>query len=320
MTDQSALHPEVAGVLELVARADNPAYHEMSAAEARAMHEEHAPALDLPAPSLPLLRDLVLPAPGGELSARLYAPVAQPDGLPVVLWLHGGGHTVGSIACYDSICARLALHSGALVLSLAYRLAPEHRFPAAVDDAFAALVWLSEHAGELGGDAARLAVAGDSAGGNLAAVCALLARDAGLPGLRHQLLVYPAVGADLDYPSHTLFAEDHLLTRRDIEWFRQQYLGNTDRQMDWRFAPLLAASHGGLAAATLIVASHDPLRDEGVAYADTLNAAGTPCELIVAEGMIHAFWNLGAAVRPARRSVEAAARRLALALGSSGVD
>ena len=314
MPDETPLHPDVARVLQLMAAADLPPYHEMSAAEARAAHEERAPTLDLPVAPLPLIRDLRIPGPAGALKARLYCPMAEPGREPVVLWLHGGGHTVGSIACYDSVCSRLALHSGAMVLSLEYRLAPEHPFPAAVEDAYGALCWLSAQAGSLGGDPSRIALAGDSAGGNLAAVCALMARDDGLPGIRHQLLVYPAVGADLEHPSHHLFGEDHLLTRRDIQWFRQQYLGTGNTPMDWRFAPQLAPDHRALAPATMIVASHDPLRDEGIAYANTLQAAGTPCDLVVARGMVHAFWSLGAAVRPAARSLEDAAARLAAAL------
>ena len=294
-------------VLDLVARAANVEYHDMPAREARAADEERATALDVPPPPLAHVRDVPVPGPAGELAARAYAASAAPRNLPVVLWLHGGGHTVGSIAVYDSICRRLATLSGCLVVSLDYRLAPEHKFPAAVEDAYAALDWLTRHAGDLGGDARRMAVAGDSAGGNLAAVCALLARDAGLPGLCAQLLVYPAVAPHATHDSHRLFAEGFLLTARSIQWFQEQYLSHEQQREDWRFAPLLAAGHQDLPPAMVMVAGHDPLRDEGIAYAGRLREAGNRVELVNHEGMIHAFWNLGAAVREADRSIARAA-------------
>jgi len=302
-----SLHPEAAKVLDLVARAGNPEYHTMPAHEARAAHEENAAALDIAPDPLPYVRDVTLPGGAGGLPARVYANRASPRDLPVVLWLHGGGHTVGSIAVYDSICRRLAALSGCLVVSLEYRLAPEHKFPAALDDAYAALAWLSLHAHDLGGDPRRLAVAGDSAGGNLAAVCALLARDRALPGVRAQLLVYPAVAADTDHDSHRLFAEGFLLTAESIRWFQSQYLNHPAQRRDWRFAPLLAPHHRSLPPALLMVAGHDPLRDEGIAYAQRLREAGNVVELVNHEGMIHAFWNLGAAIREAARSMERAA-------------
>ena len=256
---------------------------------------------------LPHVRDVMLPGTAGDLPARLYANHPSPRDLPVVLWLHGGGHTVGSIGVYDSICRRLARLSGCLMVSLDYRLAPEHKFPAALDDAYAALRWLTLHAHELGGDPRRLAVAGDSAGGNLAAVCALLARDHGLEGVRAQLLVYPAVAADTDHDSHRLFAEGFLLTAESIRWFQGQYLNHASERRDWRFAPLLAAHHRSLPPTLLMVAGHDPLRDEGIAYAQRLREAGNAVQLVNHEGMIHAFWNLGAVIQEAARSMAHAA-------------
>lgn len=314
----SPLHPEVRRVLELVENAGNPSYHQMSAHDARQAHEERAPVLDMQPEPLPHVQDVWIPGPAGELPARAYAAVAAPERAPVVLWLHGGGHTVGSIECYDNVCRRLAVGTQALVVSLAYRLAPEHKFPCAVDDAFATLTWLAHHAASLGGDGQRLCVAGDSAGGNLAAVCALLARDAGLSQLRHQLLVYPALASSCESTSHTDFAQGYLLERADIEWFQAQYLLSDEQRTDWRFAPLVAADHRNLAPATIVVASHDPLRDDGVAYAEALSRAGTPAELIVAEGMVHAFWSLGGAVRAAARSIDRSAAIVRNALLGSG--
>ncbi len=313
----SELHPEIRRVLDLVENAGNAQYHEMSATDAREAHEERAPLLDMPSEPLPHVEDVLVPGPAGQLPMRTYAASANPDGLPVVLWLHGGGHTVGSIACYDSICRRLAAGSGALVASLEYRLAPEHKFPCALDDAFASLQWLTSHAERVGGDSERVAIAGDSAGGNLAAVCALLARDDGIDGLKHQLLVYPALAGDCASASHAEFAEGHLLTRADIEWFQAQYLSSDEQRADWRYAPLQAPDHSRLASATVIVASHDPLRDDGIAYARVLERAGTPANLIVAEGMVHAFWSLGGAVRAAPRSIDEAAGLLRSAFVTS---
>ena len=200
-----SLHPQVENVLNLINSAARPDYHEMPAHEARAIHERNAPVLNLRTDAVMHVRDIVIAGGDGPRPARVYAD-REPGDLPVVLWLHGGGHTIGSIDGYDPICRRLARESGALIVSLDYRLAPEHKFPAALDDTFAALSWLREHADRLGGDSSRLALAGDSAGGNLSAVCALLARERQLHELKAQLLVYPAVASQLDFDSHRLFA------------------------------------------------------------------------------------------------------------------
>jgi len=301
------LSPEAARVLALVAGAGLPEYHTMPAHAARAAHEERSRALDLDPDPVARVSDHAIPGPAGALAARAYLDAPDDEPRPVVLWLHGGGHTIGSIDSYDAVCRRLARLSGCLVVSLDYRLAPEHRFPAALEDAWAALEWLAANARGLGGDPGRIAVAGDSAGGNLAAVCALLARDRGLDALRAQLLVYPAVAARASYPSHEQFADGYLLTAEAIRWFQGNYLGDDGDRDDWRFAPLAAPDHSALAPALVIVAGHDPLRDEGIAYVERLQAAGTRAALINHEGMIHAFWSLGGALREAARSMERAA-------------
>ena len=198
------LTPQMAGVLERIRRANRPPFHALSVAEARAAYEAGSEVLELPRAALPRVEALQIPADDGTpLAARLYAPSAAC--LPVTLYLHGGGFTIGNLETHDSLCRQLALRSGAAVLALDYRLAPEHRFPVAVDDSFAALRWLSAHAGALGLDGTRLAVGGDSAGGTLAAVCALLARDAGL-ALCAQVLITPGTAARADSVSHRLFA------------------------------------------------------------------------------------------------------------------
>jgi acetyl esterase len=307
------LDPQVQNLLQAADLAARPGYHEMPASQARELHERNAAALNLPADPLTFVRNIVIPGADGQRAARIYAH-QEPRGLPVILWLHGGGHTLGSIDGYDSICRRLARESGCMLVSLDYRLAPENKFPAAVDDAFAALLWLHQHAAELGGDPNRLAVAGDSAGGNLSAVCALLARDYGLTSLKAQLLVYPAVAPYLDFESHRLFGEGHLLSVEGIRWFQANYLNHEGEREDWRFAPLLAADHSRLAPALVMVAGRDPLRDEGVAYATRLKDAGTATELIEHHAMIHAFWSLAGVIDEGAVSMQRAATFLQRAL------
>ncbi len=207
------------------------------------------------------------PGPGGDLALRIYTPRDAGTSLPVLVWLHGGGHVVGSLASYDALCRMLALEADCIVVSVDYRLAPEHKFPAGVDDCFAALAWVGAHAAEIGGDPGRIAVGGDSAGGNLAAVCAILARDRGFPRLAFQLLVYPRTAPDEELPSHHTYAEGHLLTRRAILWFHEHYRASDADRNDFRYAPLLCPDFTRLPPALVIVGECDPLRDDGVAYA-----------------------------------------------------
>jgi acetyl esterase len=241
--------------------------------------------LDLPRAPLARVEDLE----AAGCPARLYAPSGER--LPVMLYLHGGGFTIGDLETHDSLCRQLALRSGAAVLALDYRLAPEHRFPAAVDDAWAALAWLHEQAGALGLDGKRLAVGGDSAGGTLAASTAFFARDRGLP-LALQLLITPGTDSHMSHDSHRRFAEGYLLDAASIEWFFSQYI-DAEQRGDWRFAPLHADDHGGLAPAAVLLAEADPLVDEGLAYADVLRAAGVPVQLELARGVTHDFIKMG---------------------------
>jgi len=231
----------------------------------------------------------------------------------VLLYLHGGGFTIGSIDTHDTLCRVLAAQSGAAVLALDYRLAPEHRFPIAVHDAWDALQWLAgEGARSLGLDAARIAVGGDSAGGTLAAVSSIQARDAGLP-LALQLLVYPGTTAYQDTPSHAAHADDPMIDRLQIDWFFAQYIDPAQRA-DWRFAPLLADDVDGVAPAWLGLAECDPLVDEGVMYADRLRAAGVPVGLEIYRGVVHGFVQMGRALPEARRFHHDAAQALREAL------
>jgi acetyl esterase len=291
----------MAGLLERIHRAGRPPLHSLTPEKARIAYQIGAEILDLPRAPLARVEDLHLPGAAGPLAARLYAPTANK--LPLLLYLHGGGFTIGNLETHDSLCRQLSLRSGAAVLSLDYRLAPEQKFPAAVDDCWAVMQWLAEHAGSLGLDGSRLAVGGDSAGGTLAAVCALHARDIQLP-LALQLLITPGTAAHADNASHQLFANGFLLEAASIEWFFNHYIGPHHRR-DWRFAPLEAPDHGGLAPACLVLAECDPLVDEGLAYADAMRANGGQVQLELYRGVTHDFIKMGRYIPEALLALDA---------------
>lgn len=311
------LDPQVQFVLGLVEKAGYPEFWQLSPQAARELFDQTAPALDAKFEEVARLEQIRIPGPAGEIRVNLYAPQAKAAGrLPLLVYFHGGGFVVGSLESYDKLCRVLANRAGCLVASVDYRLAPEHRFPAAPDDCLAALRWLAGHAAEIGADAARIAVGGDSAGGNLAAVTALRAREGG-PRLALQLLVYPCAGPRQDEPSHFAFAEKLLLTRRSILWFYEHYVGAEEDRADWRLAPLLAPDLAGVAPALVIVASHDPLRDEGVSYAERLKAAGVPTEFTEYEGQVHGFFSLSGAIDAGKRAIEQSAAALKRAFATA---
>jgi acetyl esterase len=303
----------MAGVLERIHRANRPPFHSLSPKQARIAYLMGAEILDLPRAPLARVENLQVPGAAGPLNARLYAAQTRDEArLPVLLYLHGGGFTIGSLETHDSLCRQLALRSGAAVLSLDYRLAPEHRFPAAVDDTWAAIRWLAEAADSLGLDGRRLAVGGDSAGGTLAAACALHARDINLP-LALQLLITPGTTAHADTASHKLFANGFLLDTASIAWFFDHYIDHHHKR-DWRFAPLEAEDHGGLAPACVLLAECDPLVDEGIAYADRLRAAGGQVQLELYRGVTHDFIKMGRQIPEALLALDACGLALQQAL------
>jgi len=309
------LTPAMRSVLERRARAKLPPMHHMTAAQARAAYEQVAEFLEIPKPVVARVEDFhILARDGYAMAARLYDDAAPgtTSGRPVLLFLHGGGFAIGSIATHDTLCRELARQSGCAVVSLDYRLAPEHKFPIAVNDVWDGLQWLHAQGATLGLDPSRLAVGGDSAGGTLAAVCALMARDVGLP-LALQLLIYPGTTAHADFPSRTHYREGLLLDETMIDWFFSHYLPREDRE-DWRFAPLLAPEVEGVAPAWLALAECDPLVDEGLAYADKLRMAGVPVDLEIYRGVVHEFIKMGRVIPEARQfhSDAAAALRRAL--------
>jgi acetyl esterase len=285
----------------------------MTPQQARAFYEAGAPLLDLPAPQIQRAEAMRLDVSNDlQLPARLYADSAQP-GLPVLVYYHGGGFTIGSPATHDVLCRHLARLAHCAVISVDYRLAPEHRFPTAVEDAWGALLRVREMAPALGLDPQRLAVGGDSAGGTLAAVVALMARDAGLD-LKLQLLIYPGTTAHQDTPSHDRYAHGFMLDRETVSWFFSHYIDHKDRD-DWRFAPLNAPDHAGVAPAWIGLAECDPLVDEGVQYADTLRMAGVAVDLDIYRGVVHGFVNMGRSIPQALQAHEDAARALRQAFG-----
>lgn len=302
------------GVIERMARARQPALHSLTPAGARAAYEKGAGVLEVPRPDLARVEDLTIAARDGvALPARLYAPSG--GRLPVLVYFHGGGFTVGSIATHDTLCRVLARKGGCAVVSVGYRLAPEHRFPTASDDAWDAVRAVAREAAALGLDGTRLAVGGDSAGGTLAAVCGVMARDEGLP-LALQLLFYPGTTAHQDTASHRRFAAGPLLDEALIAWFFGQYVRTPADREDWRFAPLNADDVEGVAPAWIGLAEADPLVDEGIAFADKLRAAGVAVDLEIYRGVIHEFVKMGRAIPEALQAHDDAGRALRQALFS----
>ena len=301
------------GVIDRMAKAARPPLHSLSARQARIAYAAGAGVLEIDRPELPRVVDgFVRARDGAPLATRLYAPSLAP-GLPVLLYFHGGGFMVGSIETHDILCRSLAQRSGCAVVSLEYRLAPEHRFPTASNDAWDALVALREQAPALGLDPLRLAVGGDSAGGTLAAATAIQAAQQGL-SLALQLLFYPGVSAYQDSDSHRRFAQGLVLEASHIEWFFGHYVQTPGEREDWRFAPLLAPDVDRVAPGWIGLAEFDPLVDEGIAYADKLRLAGRPVELEIYRGVTHEFIKMGRAVPEALTAHHDAAQALRRAL------
>ena len=293
--------------------------YEQAIADVRAGIRGASQALAPPLTDVDHVADREIATTGGHIRIRIYTPRALTGTgtLPIVLFFHGGGFVAGDLDSHDNIARYHAKHADAIVIAVDYRLAPEHKFPAQVDDAYAALIWAATHARGIHGDATRIAVTGDSAGGNLAAVITQIARDQGGPRIAFQALLYPQTDMSLekDSPSRLQFGNgDYFLSRRDMEWFRAQYLGDVERQVrDPRVSPLLGDLRG-LPAALVLTAGCDPLHDEGKAYADALARAGVPVEYHCFEHTIHAFVSFGGAIPAGLEalSVVAAALRTAL--------
>lgn len=288
------LTPAARHLLEKIRQAGFPPIHTLPVEQARMGYLVSVQTMATPGPALTRVEDFSIPTPhGAALRARLWSDqprdAARPQ--PVLLYLHGGGFVIGSIETCEAMCRQIAQASGAAVVAIDYRLAPEHKFPAPFLDCFAALDWLAAQAATLGLDAQRIAVGGDSAGGTLAAACALHARDAGLK-LALQVLIYPSVQTSQLTESLATYSRELLLSRELMAWFDQQYK-DPATPYDWRRQPLLAPSHAGLAPAWIGLAECDALADDGRMYAQALQAAGVPVQLCIWPGVIHDFINMG---------------------------
>ena len=306
-----SLDPKIEQVLAGMLAAPGPPAHEIPIEQARVNHQMETEALCGTGPEVAEVRDLAIPSAGGEIPVRVYRPEGD-EPLPIVVWLHGGGWALGSIATYDAPVRALANASGAIVVSVEYRLAPEAPFPAGLDDALCAVRWAAAHAEELGADPQRLAIAGDSAGGNLATVVARRLRDE-VP-LRMQVLIYPVTDAGCNTASYGEFGERYGLTAASMQRFWNLYLNGGDG-LHPDASPLRSDDLAGSPPAFVLTAGFDPLRDEAEAYCEALRAAGVEAECRRYDGAIHGFWRWLARTRLSRRAVDevAAALRARLA-------
>jgi len=306
------LHPAAKQMVDQMASVDAPKVWEVEITDLRAGEMTFASIGAGEPVDVEAVADQAIPGPHGDIPVRVYAP--EPDGvgdpLPVVVYLHGGGWVSMSIRTHDLICRRLARAAGALVVSVEYRLAPEHPYPVPLDDAYAAVAWVAEHAAGLGGDPDRVAVMGDSAGGNLAAAVALRARESGGPALRAQVLVYPALDPSCASASHRENGEGYVLDEPSLRWFWAQYLGRDGNEKDALAAPACADDLHGLPPATIVTAEFDPLRDEGEEYGARLRDAGVPVTVRRFDGMIHGFLGMPAMFDEADAAMDVAASAL----------
>lgn len=312
-----SLDPDCKRVHELYALAKRPPLESLTPAEAREGYRRATTILASDPVDVGEVRDLTAAGPAGPIPLRLYRPkgAATDTKLPALVFFHGGGWTIGDFDTHDAVCRTLCTESGAAVVAVDYRMAPEHRFPAAADDAYAATAWIAANAGPLAIDANRLAVGGDSAGGNLSAVVALMARDQNGPALKLQVLIYPAVDFTMSAKSFETNGDVLPLTRAAVVWFRDHYLGPDleTAGRDWRASPIFADLEG-LPPAYVVTAGYDVLCDEGKAYADKLEAAGVPVEHAHFSGMIHGFVTMGKYVQAAQTALSGCAKAMTRAL------
>jgi len=310
------LDPDAARILAALNQPGRTPYEAMTPAQARASYAAGR-AATIPEPrSVAEIRDIEAKLPHGSIALRLYRPVSgTTNALPCLVYLHGGGWVLGSIESHDGICRHLAAESGCAVVSVEYRLAPEHPFPAALDDALGAFAWIRDHAAELDLDPDAIGIGGDSAGGALALAVSLTRRDAGEPLPCCQLLIYPVADLSMTTASHRDFAEGYLLTRSALAWFRDQYVPAGADVVDWRISPLRAASFESLPPSFVLTAGYDPLRDEGEALAVKLANAGIRVTAWRIAGQIHGFLPMGKVMSCAQPILDTLARHLALDLG-----
>jgi acetyl esterase len=310
-----ALHPQAKAFLDNLAAGGAPPIEQLPLADARAVRSEM---IEAGGPEQPVaeVRNRSVPGPDGPIRIRVYRPVRN-ETLPALIFFHGGGFVICNLDTHDRQCRALANASGCAVISVDYRLAPENKYPAAVNDAYAATQFIAEHPAEFGIDPNRIAVGGDSAGGNLATVVALLSRERGGPRLKFQLLIYPVVDFYDQSPSMQQYSQGYFLTREGMDWFTNSYLPSREAGLEPSASPMNATDLSALPPAMVITAECDPLRDQGEEYARKLQGAGVPVELKRYEGMIHPFFQFGGILDTARVAMNDAASALRGALGNT---
>jgi acetyl esterase len=301
------LHPQAKALLDLLEERGIPPMHRLPPVEARRTYLERRHVTQPAPPEVAQVTELRADGPHGDIALRLYRPLvpaaSSASGQPVVVYFHGGGWVIGDLDSHDTLCRELANGSGVTVVSVDYRLAPEHRFPAAADDCIAATRWVHAQAADLGLDPDRMAVGGDSAGGNLAAVVSLALRGDEAIQLAYQLLIYPATDMRALASSHTTNGQGYLLTADSVAYYRGHYIADAAQWSDWRASPLLAPDLSRLPPALVLTAGFDPLRDEGRQYADALSAAGNRVQYVCFERQVHGFVTMSKVIDEARTAV-----------------
>ena len=311
------LHPQARALLDLMIARGIPPTETLPHLEARHAYRERRSVLQPVPQDVAEVRDLSAEGPRGAIALRLYRARWTDEATPALVYFHGGGWVIGDLDTHDTLCRELAHRSGCIVVAVDYRLGPEHRFPAAFEDALAATRWVHSHADELGIDATRLAVGGDSAGGNLAAAVCLAARDDGSLPIAFQLLIYPATDMRAVHASHVTNGKGYLLTSETIRWFHDHYIDDAKHDTDWRASPLLHPDHSKLPPALVMTAGYDPLRDEGLDYSRVLSEAGNRVSYVCFERQIHGFITMGRVLDEANTAVALCAAELARVLASA---
>ena len=295
--------PQIQQVIDALAASDFKPVYEQTPAEARAQYERMVEARGVVSAPVGTVEERSIPGPAGDMPVRIYRADLDARALPVLVYFHGGGHVIGNLDTHDGVARNLCNGAGCVVVSVDYRLAPEHKFPAAAQDAFAAVQWCATQGADIGIDPRRMAVGGDSAGGNLAAVAALMARDTGGPAIRLQVLVYPVTDYACDTGSYRTYAKGYgMLEAASMRWFRDHYLRDEADRINWRAAPLHTGDFSGLPPALVLTAQCDVLLDEGEAYAQRLRAAGVGVEYHECRGMIHGFFAMAPMIDGAVRA------------------
>jgi acetyl esterase len=304
------LDPQIETLLQKMAQQGAPPVHTLTAVQARESRNPIFIKLGGPPKAVANVKDVNIPGPAGQIPIRIYTPQGS-EPFPILVYFHGGGFVICNLDTHDALCRSLANGASCIVVSVDYRLAPEHKFPAAVEDAYAATRWVADNANSISGDATRIAVSGDSAGGNLAAVVSLMAREKGGPSLIYQLLVYPVTDlSSVDTDSYREHGEGYILTKDSMGYYRDHYVGRREELQNAYASPLLAQELKGLPPALVLTAEFDVLTDEAEAYADRLKKAGVPVKYTCYKGMIHAFFSLAAVVDRARDAMNEATAAL----------